>query len=95
MRVLILVSIVLFSFSSCMKKSINISKHDYKKNKREGFWFFRTRKAISYNQNVIKPKRDRDMKKLARENKSRERFNTRNNKRYGDNETLHKTYDHH
>ena len=35
------------------------------------------------------------MAKIDRENKQRERFNNRNNKKFSDNETYLKTFEHH
>ena len=87
--------IFIWSTSSCKKNSINISKHEYGKNKREGFWFFRTRKAISYNQNVVKPKRDRENRKIIRENKSTEKYNNKYKTKYNKNDNYLKTFQHH
>mgnify|MGYP000944109525 CR=1 FL=1 len=85
-----------FLLISCKNnKSIDISKKEYSAKKNDGFWNLRNEKAIRYNQNVAKPHRDKQMKKLARENKQIERANSKQRKRFRDNETLHKTYDHH
>lgn len=98
MRVLILISIIFssfFTFSCRNKKSIGISEKEYSENKNDGFWNLRNEKAIRYNQTVAKPKRDKQMKKLARQNKQIEKANSKQRKRFRDNEILHKTYDHH
>lgn len=83
------------TFFSCKKDSINVSKKEYKKNKSDGFWVFRTKKAITYNRKVAKPKRDRALTKINRENKHIEKQNGKQRQRYAENENFLKTFDHH
>lgn len=88
--------LMMFFLSSCSSgNSIQISKKEYSSKKGDGFWVIRNKKAINYNQEIAKPKRDKQMKKLARQNKHIEKLNSKQNNRFRNNETLHKTYDHH
>lgn len=94
-NILLLITTVLFAFTSCKKDSINVSKKEYKKNKSDGFWVFRTKKAINYNQKVAKPKRNKALAKINKENKHIEKQNGKQRQRYSENESFLKTFDHH
>ena len=80
---------------SCKNNSINVTKKEFKENERQGFWVVKNKKAIHYNQTVAKPKRDKQMAKLARENKQIEKQNNKNKTRYSNNEVYLKTFEHH
>lgn len=95
-KIVLLIQLALIvSFSSCKSNSIDITKKEYNTKKGDGFWVIRNKKAINYNQNIAKPKRDKQMKKLARQNKQILKGNSKQRTKFNNNETLHKTYDHH
>lgn len=89
----ILLTIIL---NSCKKRNpTSISKKEYNHKKSDGFWNIRNKKAVSYNQRIAKPKRDKQTKKLAAENRRIAKQNSKQKKKFSDNEELLKTFDHH
>ena len=104
MKKILSIFIIVFFACSCKENGISISEKEYKERKGEGFWVIRNKKAINHNLNVAKPKRDRQMKKLARENKQIEKYNAKQRKHLQDNTKSirtfgngahYKTFEHH
>lgn len=97
MRTIYISLLLLFFCTStgCQKRTISVSKKEYKKKQNQGFWVIKNKKAIHYNQSVAKPKLDKQNKKLAAENRSIQKQNIKNQKKFADNQELLKTFDHH
>ena len=86
---------ILTLFSCKRGESIQVTKKEYHHKKSDGFWVIRNKKAIKYNQQVAKPRRDRDINKLRAENRRILKHNQHHKKKYDDNQELLKTFDHH
>ena len=94
LKALLIITISSVFIFSCKEKGVHVSRSEYQSKKAQGFWVIRNKKAITYNHDVAKPKRDKDMKKIDRQNKHRENYNYRIKKQLKNEAILHKAYGH-
>lgn len=80
---------------SCSREGVTISKSEYLQHEEEGFWSYKTNKVLKYNKKKYRPKVDRQVKKLNRDNQRILKQNNKYAKNHRYNSEYLKTFDHH